>query len=220
MLSYKPGARAGDACFQEKRDVVFPTNDARAGKWIDSFWGQAPNLDEEIMRRSTLLFFAGSVRKPPGRGPDKIGAYSLNARQTVFRYHHDRPGFDLVEGHVNDYGDRMRKARFCLVTCGFGWANRITAAMANGCLPLIVMPGVTNPFERDHLLDYKEFSLRVELEDVPRLPEIISAISEEKLRLMRLSLEKAYPTLMWEPLGTAFNTTITALANKWDWVNT
>ena len=50
--------------------------------------------------------------------------------------------------------------------------------MRYGCVPLIIQPNVTQPLE--DILPYETFSLRVGLDDVPRLPEILGAVSRSQ----------------------------------------
>jgi len=43
--------------------------------------------------------------------------------------------------------DDLRAATFCLAPSGWGWGWRITLALLTQCVPVIIQPNVSQPFE-------------------------------------------------------------------------
>lgn len=143
------------------------------------------------------LSFAGSVFR--GQGEDAAasewdgcgedgGCYSQGVRQAVFKHWHDKDDFLISEqGQGNEviFGD----ARFCLCPSGDGYGVRHFKAIAiAGCVPLIIQPSVRNAF--DEMLPYKKFALLAELDDVPRLDEILKGVSAEQHKSMRKAMRR------------------------------
>eukprot|EP00955_Chlamydomonas_euryale_P066949 359700-Chlamydomonas_euryale.AAC.1 len=69
---------------------------------------------------------------------------------------------------------------------GDGWSSRAEDAVLHGCIPVVVMDRVHAVFES--LLDWDLFSVRVAEAEVERLPEILAAIPEDKVKRMQARL--------------------------------
>jgi Exostosin family len=52
--------------------------------------------------------------------------------------------------------------------------------MVKGCIPVIIQDGVHQPFET--VLPYWRFSVRLAKADLPRLPQLLSAIDHDEVR--------------------------------------
>lgn len=60
---------------------------------------------------------------------------------------------------------------------------RVVESIYAGCIPVIISNGYVLPFS--DVLNWKEFSVSVAVEDIPRLKEVLMAVSEEEvMRLM------------------------------------
>ena len=55
----------------------------------------------------------------------------------------------------------LQQSKFCLAPSGMGFSTRSYESIAQGCVPLVIQPGVILPFEFD-LLPYHRFALRFE----------------------------------------------------------
>ena len=76
--------------------------------------------------------------------------------------------------------------------------------MRYGCVPLIIQPNVTQPLE--DILPYETFSLRVGLDDVPRLPEILGAVSRSQHASLLRGVRNFSPLFNWHTThGQAFD---------------
>ena len=99
---------------------------------------------------------------------------------------------------------RWQRSRFCLAPTGGGFGDRLTQAMRYGCVPLIIQPNVTQPLE--DILPYETFSLRVGLDDVPRLPEILGAVSRSQHASLLRGVRNFSPLFNWHTThGQAFD---------------
>jgi len=66
----------------------------------------------------------------------------------------------------------LHDARFGFVPAGDGWHSyRLAETMAMGVVPIILADGLALPFE--DILDWSEFSIRISMNDVQRIPQII-----------------------------------------------
>ena len=98
--------------------------------------------------------------------------YSQGVRQAINRIYANDSAFVL--GGSFSFDD-LRSSVFCLAPSGWGWGWRLSLAMLTQCVPVIIQPNVTQPFEE--LLPYDDFSLRLQMEDVPRLGALLRGTS-------------------------------------------
>jgi len=140
--------------------------------------------------------------------------YSQGVRQRIAELHSDEP--DFVLGGTFTLDD-LRAATFCLAPSGWGWGWRITLTLLTQCVPVIIQPNVTQPFEE--LLPYEDFSLRLTKEDIPALPKLLRAVPDATICRMQTSLAKHYRALLWQkPHGpqhpSAYDLTMIALCRR------
>jgi hypothetical protein len=78
------------------------------------------------------------------------------------------------------YTDTMRRARFCLCPGGYEVASpRLAEAVYLECVPVVVDDGdYALPFA--DVLNWDAFSLRVRVAEVPRIKELLSAVSPRR----------------------------------------
>ncbi|KAK4491052.1 hypothetical protein RD792_001774 [Penstemon davidsonii] len=82
-----------------------------------------------------------------------------------------------------DYYDSMLKSKFCLCPSGYEVASpRIVEAIYAECIPVILSDHYVLPFS--DVLNWDAFSIHIDILEIPRLKEILIAVSEDKyLRL-------------------------------------
>ena len=99
----------------------------------------------------------------------------------VYKHHHGRPGFLIAH---NASLLLMAQAQFCLAPPGFGYGRRAVHAVMMGCVPVTIGDGVLQPFEPE--LPWTDWSVPVAEADIPRLHEILAAITPKKLAAMQV----------------------------------
>ena len=99
----------------------------------------------------------------------------------------------------------LTRSRFCLVPAGEGFGCRLAELMITGCVPVIIQPGVIQPFE--DILPYSEFSLRYAHADIPTLHEKLAAISPARHGAMRAAGARHAAAFNWREDGSAYEHT-------------
>ena len=69
-------------------------------------------------------------------------------------------------------------------------------AAAAGCIPVILTDHVKLPFDGTSL-NWKEFSVKIREDDVPRLGEILRSIPMSRIRSKRRALRRVWTALSW-----------------------
>ncbi|KXZ45289.1 hypothetical protein GPECTOR_56g385 [Gonium pectorale] len=150
----------------------------------------------EKKQRNTTFFFAGRIcgdrQIPrngvwPNCGPRSRG-YSAGVRQYVHYHHWNRTGFRVVT-HEPRYGAALASSRFCLAPLGGGHGQRQIIVSAMGCVPVSIADDVFEPFEPQ--IDWTRFALRPKEADIPRLHELIAAITPAQYAEMQTRLRCA-----------------------------
>jgi len=131
--------------------------------------------------------------------------YAQGVRQMIQELHSNETAFVLGGRFTLD---DLRASRFCLAPSGWGWGWRLSLAIATQCVPVIIQPNVTQPFE-DLLegtpYDYGTFSIRLTKADIPNLPTILRAIPEPTLCSMQRQLARVHRAFLWQqPHGESF----------------
>ncbi|XP_020590642.1 probable glycosyltransferase At5g25310 [Phalaenopsis equestris] len=157
--------------FRPRKDVSIPEINLVTGDMPPEFISPPP---PESSPRSLLAFFAGGVHGP--------------VRPVLLRYWKGRdPDLEVHEylpPGSDDYYSYMRRARFCLCPSGYEVASpRVVEAIYAGCIPVIISTGYVLPFS--DVLKWEEFSVKVAVEDIPRLKEVLRRVADEEvMRLM------------------------------------
>lgn len=192
--SIQRGSEAlGLDCHVPDKDVVVPV-DAVIGPAEERKLKAPGDAFRCNTRRSTLMFMGGSMSNM-GRVE-----YSQGVRQRIQELHRNETGFVLGGKFTLD---QLRDSRFCLCPSGWGWGWRLTLAVLTQCVPVIIQPNVSQPFEE--FLPYDEFSLRLDKwRDIPNLPAILRAVSDDAVCRMQAVLARVYRAFLWQqPFGSA-----------------
>ncbi|XP_051151171.1 probable glycosyltransferase At5g25310 isoform X2 [Andrographis paniculata] len=137
----------------------------------------SPPPPSNMSSRPYLAFFSGGMHGPirpillqywKGKDPD-IRVYE----------------YDLPAGE--DYYNWMLRSKFCLCPSGYEVASpRIVEAVYAECVPVVLSSHYVLPFS--DVLRWEAFSLRVDVWDIPRLREILVAVSEDEYLRLREGL--------------------------------
>ena len=138
-----------------------------------------------------LLVHAGGIWGWKNGGPKTVSQYSLGMRQRLFQEFGNastspEPRILLTPSEIPD--SMWEQFKYCLAPAGDGFGIRMAKSAALNCVPLIAQPYVVQAFE--DLLPYERFSLRLEFDQVPRLPAILlrRGISQMVRRLLHTAI--------------------------------
>ena len=154
-------------------------------------------VDETALgsRTGWLLYFRGQVLH-------KLPKYSRGVRQQAHRLfaNREKDGILVVEQHSGKYFEEMRASTFCAVFAGNGWGH-IEAPVMAGCIPVVVQDEALVPWE--DTLDLASFGLRVPRSELPRLPQILRAIPEARVRRLQRGLARVWERFSYSSLALA-----------------
>jgi len=186
-------------CYRPGQDVVVPVDASIGASEVQKL----PHPGEEgsfrcLTTYEVLLFMGGSMTNM-GRIE-----YSQGVRQAIQTVHRNESQFVLGGKFTLD---QLRASRFCLSPSGWGWGWRLSLAIITQCVPVIIQPNVTQPFE-DLLegtpYDYSTFSVRLTKADIPNLPAILRAIPQPRLCELQRQLARVHRAFLWDqPHGPA-----------------
>jgi len=201
-----PNQRWG--CFRPSRDIVAAPYWLGQGRVARGTWEVGPFNTSEIPPR--LLFFAGGVRRDQ---PD----YSNGVRQEFHSLFGagQHPDVTIHEGPIAGYVEHIRSSRFCLAPSGYGWGIRLSQLMAQGCVPVIVQDGVSQPWE--DMLPYEEFSVRIPQRRIPQIAALLAAVPDETYLALRTGVARHWRAFVWtdDVGGEAYDFMIRSLRVRW-----
>ncbi|XP_019454809.1 PREDICTED: probable glycosyltransferase At5g03795 [Lupinus angustifolius] len=154
--------------FNPAKDVSLPEVNLQTGSIEGFIGGPSPS------KRSILAFFAGGVHGPIR--PILLDHWE-NKDQDIQVYKYLPKGMS--------YYDMLRKSKFCLCPSGYEVASpRIVEAIYTGCVPVLISDHYVPPFS--DVLNWKTFSVEVQVKDIPKLKDILMSISPRQyIRMQR-----------------------------------
>ncbi|KAK6912595.1 Exostosin, GT47 domain [Dillenia turbinata] len=157
--------------FNPQKDVTLPEIHLLTGDMPSKLLSPPPFNTS----RTLLSFFAGGLH---GDIRAFLLQYWQNRSDSDFKVHEYLP-------KGQDYFSFMLQSKFCLCPSGYEVASpRIVESIYADCVPVLLSQNYVLPFS--DVLNWDEFSVQVDVAEIPRLKEILSAIPEEKyLRLKR-----------------------------------
>ncbi|KAG6658678.1 hypothetical protein CIPAW_04G178700 [Carya illinoinensis] len=152
--------------FKPSKDASFPEIHIRTDKITGLIGGLHPS------RRSVLAFFAGRLH---GHIRYLLLQQWKNKDQDVQVYE-ELP-------HKVSYDSMLKKSKFCLCPSGYEVASpRVVEAIYAECVPVLISDSYIPPFS--DVLNWKSFTVQVEVKDIPNIKTILMAISQRQyLRL-------------------------------------
>ncbi|KAG5103323.1 hypothetical protein JHK84_048292 [Glycine max] len=157
--------------FNPRKDVSLPEIHLYGGEVSPKLLSPPP----DTAPRRYLAFFSGGLHGPIR--PALLGHWKNHDENDVIRVYEYLPK-DL------DYYSFMLTSKFCLCPSGHEVASpRIVEAIYAECVPVILSEYYVLPFS--DVLQWEAFSVQVDVSDIPRLKEILSAISEDKYRKLK-----------------------------------
>ncbi|KAJ7966203.1 Exostosin family protein [Quillaja saponaria] len=158
--------------FNPRKDVSLPEIQLYDGNISPKLLSPPP----ENASRPHLAFFAGGVHGP--------------IRPILLHHWKNQDNDILVYEYLpkgQDYYSFMLNSKFCLCPSGHEVASpRIVEAIYAECIPVILSDHYVLPFS--DVLRWEAFSIQVEVSDIPRLKEVLRAVTEEKYRKLKQGL--------------------------------
>ncbi|XP_012089598.1 probable glycosyltransferase At5g03795 [Jatropha curcas] len=154
--------------FNPSKDASFPEIHLKTGEITGLIGGSSPS------RRSILAFFAGRLH-------GDIRRLLLEKWKNKDK---DVQVFEQLPKNVS-YESMLKKSRFCLCPSGYEVASpRVVEAIYSECVPVLISDSYVPPFS--DVLNWKAFSVQVEVKDIPKIKEILMGISQRQyLRMQR-----------------------------------
>ncbi|KAF3954471.1 hypothetical protein CMV_020190 [Castanea mollissima] len=158
--------------FNPQKDVSLPEINLYGGNVSPKLLTPPP----DNASRPYLAFFAGGMHGP-------IRPILLNHwknRDNVLRV------YEYLSKDL-DYDSFMLQSKFCLCPSGHEVASpRIVEAIYAECVPVILSQNYVLPFS--DVLKWEEFSIQLDVSDIPRLKNVLRAVPEEKYRRLKEGL--------------------------------
>ncbi|GAB4859302.1 hypothetical protein Ancab_010764 [Ancistrocladus abbreviatus] len=155
--------------FNPARDVSFPEINLLTGEVVANSLGGLPPS-----QRSILAFFAGRLHG--------------HIRQLLLQHWKDKDNDIQVYEQLPlgiSYDTMLKKSRFCLCPSGYEVASpRVVEAIYAECIPVLISENYVLPF--NDVLNWKSFSIQVDVQDIPNIKSILMGISPRQyLRMQR-----------------------------------
>ncbi|KAG0560380.1 hypothetical protein KC19_10G176700 [Ceratodon purpureus] len=97
---------------------------------------------------------------------------------------------------ITSYIQHMKMSKYCICAAGFEVNSpRIVESIYYDCVPVIIADNFVLPFSE--VLNWDAFSVTIPESDIPRLKEILSAISEKSYRSKQVRLRKVRQHFVW-----------------------
>ncbi|KAK7282204.1 hypothetical protein RIF29_10812 [Crotalaria pallida] len=158
--------------FNPSKDVSIPEINLLTGK-ITGILGGYP-----ASRRTTLAFFAGGLH---GDIRYQLLTVWKNKDQDVQVYEKLPPGVS--------YSTMLKSSKFCLCPSGYEVASpRVVEALFAECVPVLISEGYVPPFS--DVLNWKSFSVQVDVKDIPNIKKILMGISQRQYLRMQMRVRQ------------------------------
>jgi hypothetical protein len=179
--------------------VFYPHKDAT----IPQVWPRSgfPKEAPLIKQRQTLAFFAGAGNSP--------------IRALVAKHWSNDSEIKVYSERIKTpYDMALLTSKYCLHVKGFEVNTaRLADAMHYGCVPIIIADYHDLPF--NDVLDWRRFSLVVTHEDIPRLKDIIKAVSDEQYVQMQANVMQVRQHFQWHKKPKHFDAFYTVMYELW-----
>ncbi|KAK6140056.1 hypothetical protein DH2020_026191 [Rehmannia glutinosa] len=154
--------------FQPSKDVSIPEINLPGGRTNGLIGGPSPS------RRPILVFFAGGLHGP--------------IRPILLEHWENKDPDVQVHRYLPknvSYSATMRKSRYCICPSGYEVASpRMVEALYTGCVPVLIKDHYIPPFS--DVLNWKSFSVEIQVKDIPNLKNILTGISTRQyIRMQR-----------------------------------
>ena len=186
-----------EPCHRLGKHVVAPGNEQFAHLTLSN------TLDRVRMGHQRTLMFTFY-----GKDWNASDCFGSNARGAVLHAWSGREDINFSVGTWTKPGKssnkEMENSVFCGAPHGCGWGSRLSKCILRGSIPVILQDESVLPFEP--FLDYSTFAVRVPLQDIPRLDEILFAVTPAEIASKQQKVLEVAPYFVWDTAagGQAF----------------
>lgn len=185
-------ADISEGIFKAGKDVSLPETTIRNPRRPLRNVGGNP-----VSQRHILAFFAGYMHGP--------------VRPVLLKHWRGKDPDMRIYGPLPNriakkmsYIQHMKSSKFCICPMGFEVNSpRIVEAFYYECVPVIIADNFVLPFSE--VLDWSKFSVTVAQKDIPKLKEILQAISLRQYISMHNAVKKVQKHFLWHQQPMKFD---------------
>ncbi|XP_074325657.1 putative glycosyltransferase At5g03795 [Apium graveolens] len=173
--------------FNPSKDVSLPEINLLTGEITGLIGGPSPS------KRPILAFFAGRLH----------GHIRYLLLEQWKEKDSDVQVYDSLPQGVS-YQTMLRSSRFCLCPSGYEVASpRVVEAIYSECIPVLISDGYIPPLS--DVLDWKTFSVQVDVKDIPNIKTILMSISQRQYLRMHRRVKQVQRHFVMNPSPKRFD---------------
>eukprot|EP01018_Ginkgo_biloba_P011185 Gb_38509 [translate_table: standard] len=200
QVSCYPLPVGGNARFYPHKDINMPPIDSvKIAHQTQSFY------PDEMQRRTILAYCVSSLELIPGL-------------DSIFDLWKTDPDFVLDPLLLEPalHAHRLASSRFCLNFLGVGGnSSTLLNALAFGCIPVIISDGPIFDLPFQDVLNWKEFSVIVNMRQVSKLKNILQNMSEVQYQKMHILTKEASKHFKWHSTPRPYEAFYTVMYQLW-----
>ncbi|KAJ4730269.1 Exostosin-like protein [Melia azedarach] len=183
--------------FNPSKDASLPEINLLTGEVTGLIGGPSPS------HRSVLAFFAGRLH---GHIRRLLLEQWKNKDEEVQVY-------DQLPKNVS-YNKMLRNSKYCLCPSGYEVASpRVVEAIYAECVPVLISDSYVAPFS--DVLNWKSFSVQIEVKDIPNIKKILMGISQRQYLRMQRRIKQVQRHFVVNPTPNRFDVFHMTLHSIW-----
>lgn len=173
--------------FNPEKDVSLPEIHLRSGEITGLVGGPSPS------KRPILAFFAGRLH----------GHIRYLLLEQWKEKDPDIQVYDSLPKGVS-YETMLKTSRYCLCPSGYEVASpRVVEAIYSECIPVLISDGYIPPLS--DVLDWKKFSVQVQVKDIGNIKKILMSISQRQYLKMHRRVKQVQRHFVVNPTPKRFD---------------
>ncbi|KZT50345.1 glycosyltransferase family 47 protein [Calocera cornea HHB12733] len=197
VIAWSVNGDLNSVCYKPFQDVVIPPRTCNSPRLFEKF--RDPADVRPASERKTLAAFMGTVWGVGSITRRKLNCDRLQSRPAIpaLQSQHELRTVWGSYGPYDTYLEVLEDTIFCPVPEGVaGWSPRLVDAVYAGCIPVFIGQAAQHPFH--DMLDWAQFSVTVNREDLQRLERVLLSytmdeVLEMQQRLMLVREALVYP---------------------------
>lgn len=121
--------------------------------------------------------------------------------------------YDQLPKNVS-YNKMLRNSKYCLCPSGYEVASpRVVEAIYAECVPVLISDSYVAPFS--DVLNWKSFSVQIEVKDIPNIKKILMGISQRQYLRMQRRIKQVQRHFVVNPTPNRFDVFHMTLHSIW-----